>query len=236
VLEAARDLGCTPVVYASSAAVYGDVGSLAAREDLPPRPQTAYGADKLGSELHAHIAERVHKVPTLGLRFFNVYGPRQDPNSPYSGVISIFARRVVAREQIIIHGTGEQTRDFIFVGDVVRYLAAGMAMLERERGSMVLNVCTGHGTSVRALVRTLGELEDYEPAVIFGPARVGDILHSVGDPSAAWAALRLRAEVPLREGLALTCQHLLGQVAPSMRMRSSAVAVPLEPWPRGHAI
>ena len=126
VLEAARDLGCLPVVYASSAAVYGNAGAQAMRENLPPQPLTAYGADKLGSELHARVGWLVHKVPTLGLRFFNVYGPRQDPSSPYSGVISIFARRLADGQAVEVHGTGEQTRDFIFVADVVAHLRAAM--------------------------------------------------------------------------------------------------------------
>ena len=129
VLEAARDAGRMPVVYASSAAVYGDLAGAVARETSPCVPLTAYGADKLGSELHARVAHRVHGVPTLGLRFFNVYGPRQDPASPYSGVVSIFAARLARGETLSVHGDGRQTRDFVFVADVVAHLRAAMARL-----------------------------------------------------------------------------------------------------------
>src|SRR5258708_12465833 len=91
------------------------------------RALSAYGADKRASELHAYAAQRVHGVPTTGLRFFNVYGPRQDPASPYSGVISIFAGRICAGRPVIVNGDGKQVRDFIYVGDAVRFLCAAMA-------------------------------------------------------------------------------------------------------------
>ncbi len=134
VLDAARALGRVPVVYASSAAVYGDAGDAVVREERMPAPLTAYGADKLGSELHARVASLVHGVPTLGLRFFNVYGSRQDPSSPYSGVISIFADRIGGNGEIILHGDGGQTRDFVHVSDVVAHLLAGMRRLEARAG------------------------------------------------------------------------------------------------------
>jgi UDP-glucose 4-epimerase len=105
-----------PVVFASSAAVYGGNPDIPLSEDATPRPLSAYGADKLGCELHGSVASHVHRVPTCGLRFFNVYGPRQDPTSPYSGVISIFCNRLKARRGITVYGDGHQTRDFIYVG------------------------------------------------------------------------------------------------------------------------
>ena len=111
-----------PVVYASSAAVYGDNADTPLQESAQLRPLTAYGADKLGCELHARVASLVHSVPTTGLRFFNVYGPRQCASSPYSGVISIFADRLTRAEPLVVFGDGEQTRDFIFVKDVVAFL------------------------------------------------------------------------------------------------------------------
>ena len=205
VLDAARACGRIPVVYASSAAVYGDVAEGLAREDRCPVPQTAYGADKLASELHGRVAFITHAVPTLGLRFFNVYGPRQDAGSPYSGVISLFARLVAQDRHLTIHGDGEQTRDFVFVADVVRHLVAAMARLCSRapgHGAEVMNVCTGQGTSVRAMAMTLGELLGRMPTLQHGPARSGDIRHSVGDPGRAVAALSVRAETPLRTGLA----------------------------------
>jgi UDP-glucose 4-epimerase len=205
VLDAARACGHLPVVYASSAAVYGDVAVEPAREDRCPAPQTAYGADKLASELHGRVAFLTHTVPTLGLRFFNVYGPRQDANSPYSGVISLFSRLVAQDATVTIHGDGEQTRDFVFVADVVLHLLSAMDRLRSRTsgsGAEVMNVCTGHGTSVRAMAASLGDLLGRTPKIQHGPLRPGDIRHSVGDPSRAITALSVRAETPVRAGLA----------------------------------
>ena len=145
VLDTARTLGGLPVVYASSAAVYGSLEGTA-REDTMPAPRTAYGVDKLGSELHARVGAHVHGVPSVGFRFFNVYGPRQDPASPYSGVISIFADAIGAGRPITLHGDGRQTRDFVYVRDVVAHLVAGMRYCSETRGAHVLNVCTGQET------------------------------------------------------------------------------------------
>jgi UDP-glucose 4-epimerase len=135
ILEGARDAGRIPVVYASSAAVYGDAAGAIAREDTRPRPISTYGADKLACELHAAAGWQVHGVPSFGLRFFNVYGPRQDPHSPYSGVISIFNRRISEGLGIEIHGDGSQVRDFVQVGDVIAHLIAAMRHARIHRGA-----------------------------------------------------------------------------------------------------
>lgn len=205
VFDAARAAGRIPVVYASSAAIYGDTGAEVAHEGLTPAPATAYGADKFGSELHGRIGARIHGVPTLGFRFFNVYGPRQDPLSPYSGVISIFARKVAEGAAIVLHGDGGQTRDFVHVSDVVAHLRAGMDRLragaEGLSGS-ALNVCTGRAVSVRDLALLLGRLRGVVPEIGDGPARPGDIRHSRGHPDAAIAALGVRARMALEDGLA----------------------------------
>jgi UDP-glucose 4-epimerase len=208
VLDAARHAGNgtpIPVVYASSAAVYGDSQDLPIAETTPTRPLTAYGADKLGSELHARVASVVHAVPTTGMRFFNVYGPRQDPKSPYSGVISVFAEGVLTGRRIGIHGDGGQTRDFIFVGDVVDHLLAAMSTsTSRPR---IFNVCTGNATSILQLARTIMKASGRSFEIRHGPARSGDIRESVGDPSRAIAGLGLRALTPLADGL---CAVLAG--------------------------
>jgi len=202
VLDAARRAGNggpVPVVYASSAAVYGDAQDLPIAETTPTRPLTAYGADKLGSELHARVAGHVNDVPTTGMRFFNVYGPRQDPKSPYSGVISVFAESVMTGRRIGIHGDGGQTRDFIFVGDVADHLVAAMSTsTARPR---IFNVCTGNATSILQLARTLMKAAGRGFEIRHGPARAGDIRDSVGDPSRAIAGLGLRAMTPLSDGL-----------------------------------
>ena len=117
-----------PVVYASTAAVYGNCGNLPVDEESPAAPLSAYGADKHACELHARIAGAIHGVPTVGLRFFNLYGPRQDPFSPYSSVISIFAERLLRGEPVEIFGDGEQARDFTNIQDAVRALRQAMRM------------------------------------------------------------------------------------------------------------
>ena len=188
-----------PVVYASSAAVYGDCPVQPITEAAATRPLSAYGADKLGCELHARVAYHVHQVPTVGLRFFNVYGPRQDPASPYSGVISVFCERLRRGAPIDIHGDGAQTRDFIYVADVVSALIAAM---DRRPHHAVFNVCTGAAISVLDLARTIAGLTGREPDIRFQPARAGDILASTGSPQAARSALGLTAVMPLRNGLA----------------------------------
>jgi UDP-glucose 4-epimerase len=201
VLDGARKHGGLPVVYASSAAVYGDLAGAIATEYARCAPQTAYGADKLGSELHAAVAWRVHGIATMGLRFFNVYGPRQDPSSPYSGVISIFAARLAAGLPITRHGDGMQTRDFIHVSDVVTHVLAAMRTLAGKPGAHVLNVCTGRETSIAELAAILGDLTGRPPVVRPGAARPGDIGRSVGDPGRAWATLGVAAGIELRQGL-----------------------------------
>ncbi len=203
VLEACR-AALVPTVYASSAAVYGDLGEAVAAETMPCRPRTAYGADKLGTELHAAVGWGVHGVPSFGLRFFNVYGARQDPSSPYSGVIAIFADRIAARLPVTVHGDGGQTRDFVHVADVVAHLRAAMGHLAAHPGAYVCNVCTGRETDIRGLARTLGGICRVAPAFRHGPSRAGDIRRSVGDPGLAVSLLGVRARLSLAEGLALT--------------------------------
>lgn len=197
--SAARDGGAVPVVYASSAAVYGDNPAVPLCEDASTQPITSYGADKLGSEQHARVAGAVHGLATAGFRFFNVYGPRQDPSSPYSGVISIFADRLASGNPITIFGDGQQTRDFIYVGDVVRHLIAGMSKASVE--APVFNTCTGQGTSVLDLAKTIAQLLQAKPEIKFEAPRNGDIRHSLGSPAAATAALAAQAETALEVGL-----------------------------------
>jgi len=199
VLEAARD-AAVPVVYASSAAVYGDQARLPISEDALPRPLSSYGADKLGSELHARAGGAMHGIRSCGLRFFNVFGPRQDPRSPYSGVISIFAAAIAEGRPVIIHGDGGQTRDFIHVSDVVAALLAGLRAAGTD--APVFNVCTGRPTSILDLVATIGGIAGRGAAVTHGPARLGEIRHSYGDPGAMRAALGVGEPLALREGLA----------------------------------
>lgn len=207
-LDAAR-VRAIPVVYASSAAVYGDAPAGPIAEDTPASPLSAYGADKLGCEQHARVAGHVHGVPTAGLRFFNVFGPRQDPRSPYSGVISIFCDRLRRGQAIDIFGDGGQTRDFVYVGDVVRALLA--ALPAASRAAPVLNVCTGRAVSVRELAGLVAELTGRRAEIRPRPARAGEIRHSVGSPARARRMLGLGAALPLDDGLRATLDWLDGK-------------------------
>lgn len=221
VFDAARK-HAVPVVYASSAAVYGDNGDLRQSEMSSTRPLSAYGADKLGCELHGRIAATAHGVPTAGLRFFNVYGPRQDPASPYAGVISIFAARAAEGAAMLVHGDGEQQRDFIFVADVVAHMTAAMdRLLERQRdrkpaAGAVFNVCTGQPTRIRDLAAIVARLCGRSPVLKSAPVRPGDIRRSLGDPTAAIRHLRVAATTPLEDGLRLTLARLQPEPTPEM--------------------
>lgn len=211
VLEATRRLGRpgVPVVYASSAAVYGDNDRLPLDEDEPPRPISAYGCDKLGCEQQARIAGLVHGVPTLGLRFFNVYGSRQNPASPYSGVISIFAGQALRGEPLTVHGDGGQIRDFVHVEDVVRALLAGLG--HASAAAPVFNVCTGRPTTIGGLARSIRALTGGSAPVIFAAPRAGDIRASVGATERAAAGIGFQAAVAVADGLARTLDTLFSK-------------------------
>jgi UDP-glucose 4-epimerase len=205
VFDAARRIGRgrpIPVVYASSAAVYGDCKELPIEETMPARPRSAYGADKYGCELHAGVASEVYGVPTVGLRFFNVYGPRQNPASPYSGVISIFCDRLRRGLPIDVFGNGSQTRDFVFVSDVVNALLTSMSQISES--SRVFNVCTGKATSVLELAQLIAELCKRQPEIRVQPPRPGEIAHSLGDCRLIHRHLDLSSFVNLRSGLMRT--------------------------------
>jgi UDP-glucose 4-epimerase len=209
VFDAVRRLGSKiPVVYASSAAVYGDVAATPIRESEPCVPLSAYGADKYSCELHARVASHVHGIPTVGLRLFNVYGPRQDPKSPYSGVISIFCERIAAGLPVTVFGDGQQTRDFVYVADVVQALLAAMAV--RPTGSPVFNVCSGVSTSVEALAHVIAQLAGKDLEVQTQPSRTGEIKHSLGVPSLANSVFGIQGRVPLHVGLSNVVAWLTG--------------------------
>lgn len=206
ILDAARRHGKLPVVFASSAAIYGD--QCPATEDLRPAPRSAYGADKAGSELHLLAGWHSFGMPSAAMRFFNVFGPEQDPSSPYSGVISAFLARAIAGAPISVHGDGQQSRDFIHVDDVVRFLAAAMNRLREQPAHFVCNVCTGEATSIRQLAELVRALSGRQFRIELAAARPGDIRHSRGDPARAAELLNVRAAMPLNDGLRSTMQWM----------------------------
>ena len=201
VLEYARAYGVKKVVLASSAAVYGDVAELPVPEDARCQPVSPYGIDKLASELALDYYAAVHGVPTTALRFFNVYGPRQDPSSPYSGVISIFANRARAATPLVIYGDGGQTRDFVYVGDVVRAIAAA---LRDGNSRAIANVGTGGEITVLQLARTIVELCGTRSAIEHAPARAGEIVRSLARVDRLRDLLGVTAQTSLADGLRAT--------------------------------
>jgi UDP-glucose 4-epimerase len=198
-----------PVIYASSAAVYGIPHEIPIAEDTAVRPINAYGADKLGCEQHAVVASGLFGVPTVGLRFFNVYGPRQDSNSPYSGVVSAFCRRAVGGERMEIRGDGQQFRDFVYVADAVN--ALHLAMEAVDHVPRVYNVCTGVGTTISDLGKIIAHMceRPFEPVHV--DARPGDLKVSIGCPQKAASELGFKAQVPLRTGLVQLLGFLTSQ-------------------------
>jgi len=209
VFEAARDAAAKPlpVAWASSAAIYGAADTMPISEDTPKQPMSPYGADKLSGEHHASAAADLFDLPSTACRFFNVYGPGQDPSSPYSGVISIFADRLSRGQPVTINGDGGQSRDFIYVADVVAGLIASMdrMMAAQAAGEKArfdpINFCTGHAVTVKELAETIKGLTGTDAEISHGPPRDGDIRESLGVPKRMHDLLRLSAETTLEEGL-----------------------------------
>ncbi|MGD9712906.1 MAG: NAD-dependent epimerase/dehydratase family protein [Thermomicrobiales bacterium] len=206
VLEAARKSGCRRVVFASSAAVYGDGPESPKVETLPPRPLSPYAVSKLSGEQLCAVYSHLHALETVALRYFNVYGPRQDPSSPYSGVISRFVDAIQKGEPVTIYGDGEQTRDFVYVSDVVE---ANMLAATSDVGlATVCNVGTGKAISLKELLSELRHLFADCVRVEHLPERHGDILHSV----ASIEHLRSRYQFASATTLPLGLSNLLGGV------------------------
>jgi len=201
VLEAARRCGVRRVVLASTCAVYGDSVRLPVRESELPAPLSPYAASKLAAEEAGKLYARRYSVETVALRFFNVYGPRQDPASPYAAVVPRFVAALRAGRQPTVFGDGMQTRDFIFVGDIVAGLWAAATL--PGLGGAVFNLGRGEETSVLDLAHGIGAQLGVRVAPEFAPAREGEVLRSVADVS-AFAAVGFTARVALAEGLAQT--------------------------------
>lgn len=199
-----------PFIYASSAAIYGDNNAVPLKENERARPLSAYGADKFASECHATIGTLMHHIPTAGMRFFNIYGERQDPHSPYSGVISIFANRLLNNQSITIYGDGNQSRDFVYVGDVVDHLLAAMAHCRADSSPQhyIFNVCRNQSVTINELAATLAQLCGVPFDPIYEHARSGDIYRSLGENQYACATLQCCAETTLKDGLSKTIAWL----------------------------
>jgi len=200
--EAMRDEGIHRVVFASSAAVYGNNGEgQAIVEDTPKTPLTPYAADKLASEHYLDFYRRQHGLEPVVFRFFNIFGPRQDPSSPYSGVISIFTERAQKGLPIAVFGDGEQTRDFLYVGDLVEVLVQALESTEVEAGA--INVGLNRATSLNELLAAIGDVLGGLPPVSYQAARSGDIRHSRANNTRLLQRYRLpEPATDMRMGLA----------------------------------
>lgn len=207
VFEAARQAGVRRVIYASSAAVYGNATALPHREDDPVMPLTPYAAAKHMNEVMAKTYTVAYGLETIGLRYMNVFGPRQNPSSPYSGVLSIFCRAALNHEPCNIHGDGEQTRDFVFVDDVVRAnVLAAQLSAERLPRTPVFNIGQGKQTSLNEIIAMLGKIVDGPLKIQHRPARKGDIRYSVADISLAESLLGFVPQEKIISGLQKTLQ------------------------------
>ncbi|WP_410953378.1 NAD-dependent epimerase/dehydratase family protein [Pseudomonas sp. S1(2024)] len=206
VCEAMRVHGLRRVLFASSAAVYGNNGegeSIA--EDTPKAPLTPYAVDKLASEQYLDFYRRQHGLEPVVFRFFNIFGPRQDPSSPYSGVISIFSQRAVQGLPITVFGDGEQTRDFLYVGDLVQVMVQALEQPQVEEGAV--NIGLNQATSLNQLLAALEKVVGSLPAVSYVAARSGDIRHSRADNQRLLARFEFPQATPMAEGLS----RLLGK-------------------------
>jgi nucleoside-diphosphate-sugar epimerase len=201
-LVAARDAGVRRLVFAGSSSVYGNISVLPTREDLPLDPLTPYALQKLMGEQYLKLFTSLYGLETVSTRYFNVFGPRQDPSSPYSGVISLFIQALLDGRAPTIYGDGEQTRDFTYVANVVDGVlkachASGVA-------GQVINVATGGRVSLNALFATLRSLTGVSVLPAYGPARTGDVRHSQADIGRARAMLGYSPSIEFDEGLTRT--------------------------------
>jgi nucleoside-diphosphate-sugar epimerase len=204
VLVAARDAGVKRVVFAGSSSVYGDAAVLPKREDMRPAPLSPYALQKLVGEQYAQMFTRLYGLETVTTRYFNVYGPRQQPGSPYSGVISLFIEALSTQRAPLIHGDGRQTRDFTYVGDVV----SGVLECCEAPGvsGEVLNVAAGGRISLLELVRALQTILGVDLPPTFGPPREGDVRDSQADIFKARKLLGFDPTTPFDEGLKRTVE------------------------------
>jgi UDP-glucose 4-epimerase len=200
-LWAAKQAGVRRVVYAGSSSAYGDTPTLPKREDMLPNPISPYAVAKLTGEYYMRSFHRVYGLETVSLRYFNVFGPYQDPASQYSGVLAVFCRKMLAGEEPTIYGDGETSRDFTYIQNTVEAnLLAAAAPAELVAGR-VMNVATGVRVTLNEAVKVLREITGYAGPVRYAPERAGDIKHSLADISLARELLGYEPSVSFREGL-----------------------------------
>ena len=211
VLVAARDAKVKRVVYAASSSAYGDTPTLPKHENMKPDPISPYAVAKLASEQYMISFYRCYGLETVCLRYFNIFGPRQDPSSPYSGVLAKFITQMLRGEPPTINGDGEQSRDFTYIDNAVdANLLACTAPAQKAAGEM-FNVATGRRVTLNETFKALQGLTGYKGQPTYGPERGGDIKHSLADISKAEASLGYKPKVDFEEGLRRTVEWYRGK-------------------------
>jgi nucleoside-diphosphate-sugar epimerase len=205
-LVAARDAKVRRVIYAGSSSAYGDTPTLPKHEEMLPNPISPYAVAKLAGEQYMRAFTRVYGLETVVLRYFNVFGPYQDPASQYSGVLAIFCRRMLAREQPTIYGDGGQSRDFTFIENVVHGNLLAAAAPAGKVSGQVMNLATGAHFTLNETFAILRELTGFKGEAAYAPARAGDIRDSLADIRRAEELLGYRPQVDFREGLRRTVE------------------------------
>lgn len=205
VLDIARHAGVRRVIFAASSAAYGDTPVLPKVETMPARPLSPYAASKLAGEQLMRIFAELYSIETVSLRYFNVFGPRQDPKSEYAAVIPKFVTAAIRQERPVVFGDGEQTRDFCYIDNVVDANLLAASSPQKLRGE-VLNVACGERTSLNQLITLIGELTGSRLAPDYRPARAGDVRDSLADVRAARQTLGYEPRVAVREGLRRTVE------------------------------
>jgi nucleoside-diphosphate-sugar epimerase len=213
VLVAARDAGVRRVVYAGSSSAYGDTPTLPKREDMPTGPLSPYALQKLVAEQYCQMFTRLYGLETVTIRYFNVFGPRQDPGSPYSGVISLFSTALLEGRQPTIYGDGEQTRDFTYVANVVDGVLR--ACEAPNASGEVINVATGGRISLNRLLQAMNGIIGTSIAPNYAEGRVGDVRDSQADITKAQRLLGYTPIVSLEEGLRRTLDWCRAESAPA---------------------
>jgi nucleoside-diphosphate-sugar epimerase len=211
VLVAARDAKVKRVVYAASSSVYGDTPTLPKHEGMKPDPISPYAVAKLASEHYMISFYRCYGLETVSLRYFNVFGPRQDPSSPYSGVLAKFITQMLRGEQPTIFGDGEQSRDFTYIDNTVEANLLACQAPAAKAAGQVFNIATGRRITLNETFKSLQRLTSYSGEAAYAPERGGDIKHSLADISRAETALGYRPTVDFEEGLKRTVEWYRGQ-------------------------
>jgi UDP-N-acetylglucosamine/UDP-N-acetyl-alpha-D-glucosaminouronate 4-epimerase len=231
-LLAARDAGVKRVVIAGSTAAYGDSTELPNREHQAPRPCSAYAASKLTCEAYAAAFYASYGLETVTLRYFNVFGPRQDPASQYAAVVPKFISTALANESPVIYGDGEQTRDFTFVGNVVHANMLAMEAPAAQVAGQVFNVGTGRGISVRGLWDKIRRLVGCDAEATYAEGRPGEVRHSLASLAKARRMLGFTPQFELDEGLRMTVAHYRETVQAhaeprALRSHRAGIAIPI---------